>query len=282
MKYTIFPGCLIQNRFPEYEKSAHYILKKLDVPIEFVNSFSCCGSQIAESVDDSILNIITARNLAIAKEQKIDMIITLCGSCTYILKKAKLELDDKGAREIVNEALKKIDLFYENGIKIKHFAEILNEKGYFEKLKSKLIKSINLKVVFQNPCMLMRPDRIAQIENEKYNLIKNLLESSGAMVQNYDYQDKCCEGTMLVGKNKLGESLVKIRYDSLNETNADLMITSCPNCQLVYNIFPSTLNKKTIPSIFFTQLIGFALGGSYKELGLNRNIDFKRIKEILN
>ena len=281
MKYTIFPGCLIQNRFPEYEKSARFILQKLEIPFEFVNSFSCCGSQIAESVDDSILSLITARNLAIAQKHDINTIITLCGSCTYILKKAKIELQNKAKREIINKSLEKIDLFYKNEIRIRHLAEILNEKEILEKLKSKLEQKIDLKVAFQNPCMLMRPDRISQMENEKYDLIKNLLELSGAQVEPYDYQNKCCEGTMLVDKSRTGETLIKIRYDSLNETKADLMITSCPNCQLVYNIFPATFKIKTVPTIFFTQLIGLALGGLHEELGLKRNIDFKRIKEII-
>ncbi|MHA1786553.1 MAG: heterodisulfide reductase-related iron-sulfur binding cluster [Candidatus Helarchaeota archaeon] len=281
MTHTIFPGCLVQYRFPEYEKSAYYILDVLGIEYKFVDTFSCCGSQIIETVDDSILNITAGRNLALAEKSKIYSIITLCGSCTYILKKTRIELETPSIKEIVNQNLKKIDLEYQGKAKVRHLAEFLNEKETINRLKTKIVKKLNLKIVFQNPCMLMRPDRISRIESEKYELIKKLLEICGVKVLDYEFQNKCCEGTMLAFKKELGEPLVKKRYKILESINADLIIISCPNCQLVYNIFPTSLDANIMPSIFFTQLLGHALGGSYKDLGLNRNIDFKRIKNIL-
>jgi len=89
MKNTIFSGCLVQFRFPEYEKSAELILEKLGMEVDFINDFSCCGSQVVESVDNNLLYLIAGRNLAIAEQKKIDRIITLCGTCTYVLKKTK-------------------------------------------------------------------------------------------------------------------------------------------------------------------------------------------------
>ncbi len=281
MIHAIFPGCLIQYRFPEYEKSARYILDALDIEYEFIDEFSCCGSQIVESIDDALLNLIAGRNLALAEKHKIHSVITLCGSCTYILKKTKIELDNSGVREIVNESLKKIDLKYTPEIKVQHLAELLNESPYLQKLKSKIIKKQSFNLVFQNPCMISRPQTISKIDIKKDTFIKNLLTLCGGNVLDYEYQDKCCQGTMLAFKKSVGEPLVKKRYESLEKLNADFMIISCPNCQLVYNTFPSSFGANIMPTMFFTQFIGLALGATPKELGLDRNIDFKRIYKLL-
>lgn len=281
MNYTIFSGCLIQYRFPEYEKSARLILKSLGLKYIFIDSFACCGSQIAESIDEKALYLIAGRNLALAEQKNIDVILTLCGSCTYILKKTHLELQNEQKYRKINKILEKINLPLKNKVEIKHLVELLNEKEYFNELNSKLEKKINLNLTLQNPCMIYRPERISKRKENDISLFANLLEACGAKIIPYDYQDKCCEGTLLAFKKTIGESLVKKRYEAINKLNADLFVVGCPNCQLVYSIFPTVLHSQIIPSIFFTQIIGLALGYSFNEVGLQRNVDKKRIKAVL-
>ncbi|HUX98977.1 MAG TPA: heterodisulfide reductase-related iron-sulfur binding cluster [Candidatus Deferrimicrobium sp.] len=281
MKFTIFSGCLVQTRFPEYEKSATLVLQSLHLPIEFINNFSCCGSQIVESIDAELLLLLAARNLALAEQKGIDLIITLCGSCTYILKKTKMELQNKNKLVKIQKSLHNNKLDFKNTVKIKHLAEFLNEPEIFQKLKSKLKNKLKLKVALQNPCMLYRPERISQIPKDEELLILNLLKECGVEIVPYEFQDRCCEGTMLAFKKEVGVPLVKNRYEAVNKCNADLFVVGCPNCQLVYNIFPSALDYEIIPSIFFTQILGLALGYSSNEIGLNRNIDNTKIRTLL-
>ena len=282
MRYTIFSGCLVQARFPEYEKSARVILDDIGLKYRFIDKLSCCGSQIVESIDKEKLLLINGRNIALAEQNDIDLIITICGSCTYILKSMNLELQDSQKRQQVNDQLSKIGLSLNKHIRIKHLAEFLNEKLLFEALTARLKKKLPLKLAFQNPCMLYRPERISQIDKEEKSLISNLLKACGAEIVPYEFQDQCCEGTMVAFKKGVGEPLAKIRYETLNQLDADLFVVGCPNCQLVYSTFPSTLNSKTIPSVFFPQILGLALGFSVQELGLHRNLEEKRIRAILN
>jgi len=281
MKYTIFSGCLIQTRFPEYEKATRLILNELSLKFEFIDTFSCCGSQIVESIDESLLYLIAGRNLAIAEQRGIDVILTLCGSCTYILKKTRLKLQDEMIRRKINSKLSKIDLTITHPVQVKHLAEFLNETPIIQRLKSKLKNKIYLKVALQNPCMLYRPQRISQIPPTETSLIIRLLRECGMDIVYHEFQDKCCGGTILAFNNNIGEPLVKKRYEAVNKLNTDLFIVGCPNCQLVYNIFPSILDSKMPPSIFFPQLLGLAVGYSLQDVGLSRNIDFEKIKKIL-
>ncbi|MFX1295635.1 MAG: heterodisulfide reductase-related iron-sulfur binding cluster [Promethearchaeota archaeon] len=281
MKYTIFSGCLVQTRFPEYEKSTRLILDKLSLEFEFIDNFSCCGSQIVESIDKNTLLVIAGRNLALAEKKGVDIILTLCGSCTYILKKSIIELQDEMKRQKVNKILSKNKLEFNNKIKIKHLAEFLSEEDVFQQLKSNFKTIIKLKLALQNPCMLYRPKRIMQIKKDEKSLISNLLKQIGAKIISQEFQDKCCEGTMLAFKKNIGEPLAKKRYETIIQLGIDLFVVGCPNCQLVYSIFPSVLNSEMIPSIFFPQIIGLALGYSFNEVGLCRNIDHIKIRKIL-
>ncbi len=288
MKYTIFSGCLVQTRFPEYEKSARLILDKLGLDFEFIDTFSCCGSQIVESIEAEKLLLIAGRNLALAEERGIDIILTLCGSCTYVLKKTRLELQDKSTRQKVNKFLSRNQLQFNNKIQIKHLAEFLNEEPIFSQLRDKLKKKLSLKLALQNPCMLYRPERISRIDKVEKSLIRNLLKECGSEVVPYEFQDQCCEGTMLAFKKSIGEPLVKIRHEAVQKLGIDLFVVGCPNCQLVYSVFPSVLHSKMVPTVFFPQILSLAMEYSFTEVGLNRNIDSKKIsvllesKELLN
>ena len=268
MKCTIFSGCLIQTRFPEYEKSARLILDKLGLDFEFIDTFSCCGSQIVESIEDEKLLLIAGRNLALAEEQGIDMILTICGSCTYILKKTRMELQDKNLRQKINKILSRNQLQFNNKVQIKHLAEFLNEEPILSQLKAILIQKLPLKLALQNPCMLYRPERISGIDKREKSLIRNLLKACGAEVVPYEFQYQCCEGTMLAFKKSVGEPLVKTRHESIQKLGIDLFVVGCPNCQLVYSVFPSVLHTEMVPSVFFPQILGLSLGFSFKELGL--------------
>ncbi|MHA1129539.1 MAG: heterodisulfide reductase-related iron-sulfur binding cluster [Candidatus Helarchaeota archaeon] len=281
LRYTIFSGCLVQARFPEYEKSARLVMDHLGVEFKFIDKFSCCGSQILESIDKEKLLLLNGRNIALAEQNKIDTIITICGSCTYILKRMNLELQDGPKKQKINDQLSIIGLSLKNSLQIKHLAEFLNEGPIFKKLQSEFKKKLPLKLAFQNPCMLYRPKRISQIDKTEKTLISRLLQASGAEIIPYKFQDQCCEGTMLAFNKRIGEPLVRIRYESINKLNADLFVVGCPNCQLVYSMFPSSFYTDIIPSIFFPQILGLALGHSFTEIGLNRNREYKKVINIL-
>jgi heterodisulfide reductase subunit B len=66
------------------------------------------------------------------------------------------------------------------------------------------------------------------------------------------------------------------------------MVSACPNCQAVYDLYPFLVDKKyrkretrLPPSIFFTQLLGLSLGFGFEALGFGRHRYRQRLKEIL-
>ncbi len=281
MKYTIFRGCLIPYRFPEYEKSAELIIEKLGLNYQYIGEFSCCGSQIVESFDKEMLNALSARNLALAQKLNIDSIITLCGSCTYILKNTKIALLDDDRREKINQILKANGLEYkkDKNLQIMHVIELLNQPTIFEELKKKIKNKLNLKVAIQKPCMIFRPSRVNIEQNP--DLIAPLLDLCGIKLVDYSYMDRCCGGTMLAFDESVGKELAKQRYEELNKIKPDLIVTSCPNCHLVYSIYPNIVESQIPPAVFLTQIIALCLGYSFEEVALSRNIEKNKITQII-
>lgn len=74
-----------------------------------------------------------------------------------------------------------------------------------------------------------------------------------------------------------GFELIRRLVKSASDAKADLIATLCPMCQLNLDAFQGPMNKffKTdyrMPVLYFTQLIGLALGIDAKSLGLGSEL----------
>lgn len=85
MQFTLFLGCNIPARVQQYERSARAVLDKLCIGVADNSEFKCCGNPI-RNTDDQTFILMAARNLALAEEQGMDMMV-LCKCCFGSLKK---------------------------------------------------------------------------------------------------------------------------------------------------------------------------------------------------
>ena len=169
MKYALFLGCTIPVRGQNYEMSSREVAKVLGIEFVDMEEFSCCGFPVkSTNVEHTLL--MAARNLAIAKEQGLD-ICTLCNACTSILTEAEKELsENEELRNKVNTELKKVGKKYEPGVKIKHFSRILYEDIGVEKLKEKVTRDLGaLRFSVHYGCHYLRPRGLYDSTDEPEN-----------------------------------------------------------------------------------------------------------------
>jgi len=283
----IFPGCLVAYRFPEYEKSASLVLDALGVHQVFVDCFTCCGSQVAESADDMFLSALGARNLAIAQAHGVDNVICLCGSCTYELLCARERMGNPFNLARVNEMLKPEGLFYDvrKPLHVKHILEVLDAlPGRLEEL---CINKIRIGAAVQEPCNAMRPVHLHPALEGRCSLLHGITSWSGAECVPFEFESRCCGGTMLAFDEAVGMDLASLRYHALEKCGAQVVVTACPNCHSVYYVYPRAVDKtygragSRLPSaIFLTQLLGLSMGMSFSEMGLERHMDRKRLARL--
>ena len=64
MNIAYFPGCSVHSMAGEYDRSARLVCNDLDVHLEEVTDWNCCGATAAHSVDRALTLRLNGRNLA--------------------------------------------------------------------------------------------------------------------------------------------------------------------------------------------------------------------------
>jgi heterodisulfide reductase subunit B len=276
--YSLFLGCTIPVRAMNYEISARRILEVLEVPLQEIEEFTCCGYPI-ESVDDLTALTASAKNLALA-EKYSTTILTLCSACTGTLTKAKKTLDENSdLRAKVNENLSVLNLKYTGKAEIKHIGKFLLEDVGPEKIREKVVTPLTgLRIAPHYGCHFNKPSNIFDYfdDTERPSSLKNLVEAVGATYVVYDNLMQCCGGAVLAVDENLSLTLARTKLQNVRAAEADAMTLICPFCYLMYDLNQKRIEKDhdetfKIPVLFLPQLIGLAFGLDPKALGLKMN-----------
>jgi len=93
----------------------------------------------------------------------------------------------------------------------------------------------------------------------------------------YYYKTKCCGGPILITNEDLALTLARDLLVMAKESGADCMVVTFPMCHLQLDAKQKAVEAKfsikiEMPIIYFTQLIGLAMGIAPKELGLDKHL----------
>ena len=278
MKYAFFPGCLTPVMARQYELSTRKVAKKLGVKFIDVEDFACCGFPIM-SVDQETALLMAARNLSIAEGLGLD-ICTLCNGCASTLTEAskKLMHNDR-LREKVNEKLEKIGRTYKGNARVKHFARVLYEDIGPEKIKSQVKKSLEgLKFASHYGCHYLKPsDVYDKFEDPEFpRSLDELISALGAETVEYEEKMQCCGGVILDIDDKIALAMTQKKLDHVKAAGTDAIILICPLCGSMYDRNQRVVERRfnvayNIPVLYYTQVLGLALGLDPKGLGLDLN-----------
>ena len=278
LKYAFFIGCVSPIMAKQNEISTRRVAEELDIKLIDVNDFACCGFPV-KSMDLETTLLLAARNLSVAEKLGLD-ICTCCSGCAATLTKANKELiENEKLREDVNRKLQKIGRQYNGSVKVKHFATVLCEDVGFEKITSKIKKSLDhLTIATHYGCHYHKPSNIYERREDPEfpTSLDELVGLTGA--KTVDYEDKmlCCGGNILVVDENITYTMASRKLDHVKTLAADAITLVCPNCNNIYDrnqrIIERRLSKKYgIPVLFYPQILGLALGINEEELGLNLN-----------
>ena len=103
MKYAFFPGCVLESAAKEDYLATVAVAKKLGIELEELDGWTCCGASHVQDIAPEITLATNARNIALAEEKGLNL-LTVCNTCTLMLREAKNELDkDAAKKEEVNK-----------------------------------------------------------------------------------------------------------------------------------------------------------------------------------
>jgi heterodisulfide reductase subunit B2 len=277
MKFALFLGCNIPARLNQYESSARAVLKKLDVSVVDIKEFNCCGYPV-RNVDHKAFVLASARNLALAAKQNLN-VISLCKCCYGSLKKADyLMKEDASLRAEVNKILSKEGLQYDGDIEVKHLLSVLYHEVGVETLKKKIEKTFtDLNIATHYGCHVLRPSKVVEFDDPVApSIFDQLVEVTGAKSIDWSMKLDCCGAPLWGVNDDLSMNLTEKKLENGKEAGANFVCTACPYCQMQFDTVQQKIvsargSNGQLPSLVYPQLLGLSMGIDSKLLGLEMN-----------
>jgi len=278
MKYLYYPGCSLKSTGKAYEESLLTVLKRLDVAVQEIDDWNCCGATSYMAVDEVKAFALAARNLALAEEQGGEeaQVMAPCAACYLVLSKAQHNIAESPEinRRVIS-ALREAQLNYNGHAKVRHPLDILLNDVGLEQLEHHASKPLSgMKVACYYGCQIVRPYATFDDQANPTSMDR-ILQAMGAEIVDWPLKTHCCGGTMTGTIEDVGLCL---NFDLLHEAKkrgATVLATACPLCQFNLECYQTKIAKQhhenvSLPVAYFTQLMGLALGASEQELGLKR------------
>jgi heterodisulfide reductase subunit B len=277
MKFALFLGCNIPARVKQYESSARAVLSRLAVEVADLPEFKCCGYPI-RNVDFKMYLMFSARNLALAEQQGLDM-LTLCQCCFGSLKKAAHVLKtDAALRDEVNAVLAKEGLAFNGSIDVKHFLSLLYYDVGISALQEKMTRTFKeLKIATHYGCHALRPSDIMQFDNPAAPVIfDELVAVTGSKSIEWATKLECCGAPLLGVNDDLSMDLAAKKLADGKGAGADYLCVACPYCQMQFDAVQEMIVAARgadyhLPAILYPQLLGLAMGIERRALGIEMN-----------
>ena len=269
MKIGYYPGCSLTGTGKEYDLSLRKILQKLDIELEELNDWSCCGATSAHATNHLMSIALPAINLSIAENQRMKELFAPCAACYNRMVVAKHELD-------TNPPLaKQVSDLIERPVNCS--TEIINIVELFQRIGTKKIsdlKTANLngiKVACYYGCLLVRPFSITHFDDaEQPTSMEKIVAATGAEAIDWNYKIECCGGTHSIAHKEIVVDLSKKILDDAKLHGADVVVVACPMCHSNLDMRQRAMKNHTeIPVLYLSEFIGLAMGVSPKELGVD-------------
>lgn len=280
MKYIYYPGCSLKSTGRVYEESLLSVMDVLNIDYKELDDWNCCGATAYMAVDDRKAYVLAARNLALAEEQMKNEpevnIIAPCAACFMVLLKTQKFLEENPEdKAAVVAALKESGLNYTGRAKVRHPLDVLvNDYGEAEIIKriTKPLKGI--RVASYYGCQTVRPYSVFD-DQRNPETMDRLMKAAGAEVVDWSMKTRCCGASLTGTVQDVALPLSYVIVHEAKKRRADAVATACPLCQFNLECYQTDMNSKfksdlKVDILYFTQLLGMALGIEPKKLGMNR------------
>ena len=276
-KYAYFPGCSLEKMALSYHVSTMETTSRLGVELQELEDWNCCGATAYFHIDELLAYTLSARNLALAEKENLDLVAP-CAACyknSYFTNEYLKE--DPDLAEHINFALEEDNLKFSGNISVHHLIEIFVNDIGFEEIKSKVTNPLEgLKVAAYYGCQILRPQK-EHLSVEEPVFFEELMKSIGATPVDFGERLRCCSAALILTNRHAALSMVRNILHNAISSGADIIATACPMCQVNLECYQKQVNQEfgtdySIPVLYFTQLVGLALGISPKQLRIGSEL----------
>lgn len=285
--YGYYPGCSLKGTGRAYEESMLALFSALGIGLEEMEDWNCCGATNYMSIDEDQALALAGRNLAIAEQEGRDLVAP-CAACWLVLSKTKHRLAERPElRGAIHDALKSNGngrASFDGVAGVRHPLEVLAVDYGIEEFAAKVTHPLKgLKVAPYYGCQLVRPFALFDDQHNPTTMDR-LLKAAGCEVIDYPYKTRCCGAMQTMIMPEVGLDLVRTLLIDARDRGADVIATACPLCQFNLEANQPKAARRygdelKLPVLYFTQVLGMALGLPAKALGLQRS--FQKVEPVL-
>jgi len=272
VKFSYYPGCTLHSTAAEYDQSVRAVCGTLGIELVEIPGWGCCGATSAHSVNELLAYALPAHTITSATEEAI---AAPCAACYNRLRYTDVKLrEDAPLRAEVEAALGRP---YRAGVAIRHLLDIIANDVPEEELTAKLAGTLGgLKVVCYYGCLLTRPQKVAAFDDmEEPRSMDRLMELCGAEVLDWPHRVVCCGAAFSLSRTDLVHHMTGKLLTSALRAGAEAVVVACPMCQSNLDLRQPPILKERgvrerVPAVYFTQLLGLALGHPAAALGFRK------------
>ncbi len=277
MKIAIFPGCVGATEQYACEMSVRQVLPELGVELVDIPGFTCCGWPL-QNVGTVGWMYLAVRNMALAAKENVGM-LTLCNVCNRMFHEALDTMSKNGElRETIGALLREEGLELNGQVKVIHPLELFYDEIGVDRIKQGVKKPLtDLKLAAHTGCQAIRPRKLRTIDDSEYpQKLMKLIEALGAKSPHYPERLDCCGAYLFYTRRDASLTLAGEKLDAVQARGFDGLVTICSSGHRMFDgkqdSAATTVGKTiSLPVVYYTQLLGLALGIDPNKLGFQLN-----------
>lgn len=256
MKVSYFPGCTLKNKAKELDLYSYRAAEALGVTLEEIENWQCCGGVFTTAKNEVATKLSSVRALKAAND-KDQPLITVCSACHNVIKQTNnaMQTDPEFAAKVNRYMADDND--YNGETEVYHYLEMLRDIVGFDKVKEKVVNSLNgKKIAAYYGCLLLRPNKVMRMDDpENPTIMEDLIRALGAEAVVYARRNECCGGYISVESPDAAKKNASAVIENAKAAGAEMIITACPLCK--FNLEKCGTD---MPIVYFTELLAEALG----------------------
>ena len=275
-----YPGCTLNTVAKDFDLSARDSFRLLGIELAELSKWNCCGSSFPLTPNNAIA-LTGPTNVLVQSQKEGGTVSTLCSFCYSTLKRTNeaIKEDKEDKKNLINNFL---GTDYDGSVKVVHLLEVLRDDVGYPELKKHVKRDLKkIKVAAYYGCTLLRPKSVAIDNPDRPQIFEDFLQAIGCQPTDFSHKGDCCGAHLAMSREDIVVKLSAKVIDAALASGAEMITTTCPLC--FYNLeraqkhtMESTGEGSTLPMLYFTQLLGLALGMPVEELDLPKNFSDPR------
>ena len=279
VKYSYFPGCSAESTGISYTKSTNFVAEKIGFEMEEIPEWCCCGTSAAKLSSYDLGYALPSRSLALAEKMNPDQaVVAPCAGCYAALKGALAYARE--SEQNLEHVRDMIQMPYDAKVDVVSLLEAFSTEEVHEAMKCAVTRPLSaLKAACYYGCAFVRPERICNFDNpEDPHSMDELMAIAGVEPIDWAFKTECCGAAQQMAVPKPSRVLIERIFQNAAANGAEAIVTACPLCWMNLDMRVKAINKKRaaegkptfdIPVYYFTEILGFAMGGDPKTLGVD-------------